>query len=276
MARCQVNVPFCSKVHLRQGHPAWAWLCNLRTANHDSVTPCTPTSLLFPAFPHYQYILSLNLQRFIRHLFYCTCNAFGRGILNTIKGMHKAGGKKICKSASSYNPAMITRGTKEWWSHVAAPLKTAMSWGTFQIIPVSQNNTMTHKYHPTSEWTKVNIRYKALNIASPTHFLFILHTDSKLYIFLYFLLNLILARAEEQPHVLFLLTGSRKRFKIGKLNATLVSEVTHVAELYSIWIRIISQWCARFISLIMAEVTHPPSNGPLLHNSIRTVFTCHI
>lgn len=108
--------------------------------------------------------------------FYCTWIAFGRGILNTIREMDKAGGKKICKSSSSCNPGMMTRGTKERWSREAAPLKTAMSWRTFQIIPVSQNNTMTHKYHPTSERTKVNIRYKALNIASPTHFLFILHT----------------------------------------------------------------------------------------------------
>lgn len=108
----------------------------------------------------------------------------------------------------------------------------------------------------------MNIRYKALNIASPTHFLFILHADSKLYIFLYFLQNLILARAEEQPHVLFLLTGSHKHLKLGNFNATFVSEVTHVAELYSSWIGIIGEWCARFISFIVAEVTHPPSNGP--------------
>lgn len=120
-----------------------------------------------------QYILSLNLQRFIRLLFYCTWIAFGRGILNTIKEMHKAGGKKY---ANLLRPVIQQWWQEERWSREAAPLKTAMSWGTFQIIPVSQNNTMTHKYHPTSEWTKVNIRYKALNIASPTHFLFILHT----------------------------------------------------------------------------------------------------
>lgn len=61
---------------------------------------------------------------------------------------------KICKSAFSYNSAVITRATKELESHgtdsAPAPLETGMSKRMFQIIPVSQNNTMTHKYHLTS------------------------------------------------------------------------------------------------------------------------------
>lgn len=60
------------------------------------------------------------------------------------------GTRKICKSALSYNPVVIMRNTEEPWSHGTAPLETGMSKRTFQIIPVSQNNTVTHKYHLTS------------------------------------------------------------------------------------------------------------------------------
>lgn len=65
-------------------------------------------------------------------------------------GQMNAWSRETCKSALSYNPAAITRGTKEPRSHGTAPLKTGMSERMFQIIPVSQNNTMTHKYHLTS------------------------------------------------------------------------------------------------------------------------------
>ena len=61
---------------------------------------------------------------------------------------------KNAKSVLSYNSAVITRGTKEPQSHgtdsAAEALETGMSKRTFQIIPVSQNNTVTHKYHLTS------------------------------------------------------------------------------------------------------------------------------
>lgn len=60
------------------------------------------------------------------------------------------GTRKICKSALSYNPAVITRGIKELWSRGSAPLEAGVSKRTFQIIPVSQNNAVTHKYHLTS------------------------------------------------------------------------------------------------------------------------------
>lgn len=60
------------------------------------------------------------------------------------------GTRKICKSALSYNPAVITRGIKELWSRGSAPLEAGVSKRTFQIIPVSQNKAVTHKYHLTS------------------------------------------------------------------------------------------------------------------------------
>lgn len=60
------------------------------------------------------------------------------------------GTRKICKSALSYNPAVITRGIKELWSRGSAPLEAGVSKRTFQIIPVSQNNAVTQKYHLTS------------------------------------------------------------------------------------------------------------------------------
>lgn len=62
---------------------------------------------------------------------------------------------------------MITRGTKEQWSRETAPLKMAMSRGMFQIIPASQNNTVTHKYHPTSEWISDTKLWTELH---PRHF----------------------------------------------------------------------------------------------------------
>ena len=71
----------------------------------------------------------------------------------------------------------LTSGAKAPRSHVTAPLETGMSKRTFQTIPVSQNNAVTHKYHPTPVWADVNIRYKAaLSRTSPTQLLFILHT----------------------------------------------------------------------------------------------------
>lgn len=134
-----------------------------------------PASIFFTIHSLIQFYFITLISFYIGHI----------GMWHTEKGHMNAWNRNICKSALSYNPAVITRGTKERCSHETAPLKTGMSRGTFQIIPVSQNNTMTHKYHPTSEWTKVNIRYKALNIASPTHFLFILHTwQNSSYIFL--------------------------------------------------------------------------------------------
>lgn len=88
-----------------------------------------------------------------------------------VEWKHRTG--ETCKSASSCNLVVITRSPKDPWSHGTAPIETGTSKRTFQIIPVSQNKTMTHKYHLTSVWTKVNIRYKAPTIASPTRLIYI-------------------------------------------------------------------------------------------------------
>lgn len=85
-------------------------------------------------------------------MFYFT--SIGIGMWHMENVQMDAWNGKICKSAFSYNSAVITRATKELESHgtdsAPAPLETGMSKRMFQIIPVSQNNTMTHKYHLTS------------------------------------------------------------------------------------------------------------------------------
>lgn len=104
--------------------------------------------------------------------------------------------KNRCKYTPSYTPVVFTRGTKELRSHRTAPLETGMSKRMFKIIPVSQNNTMTHTYHLTSVWTKVNIRYKAPSLASPTQLVFILHTWQNLSYIQYFLFNPLLSQSK--------------------------------------------------------------------------------
>ena len=85
-------------------------------------------------------------------MFYFT--SIGIGMWHMENVQMDAWNREICKSDLSHNSAVITRGTKEPESHgtdsAAAPLETGMSKRMFQIIPVSQNNTMTHKYHLTS------------------------------------------------------------------------------------------------------------------------------
>lgn len=113
-----------------------------------SLTPPHPASIFYYTSTHSSH----NVLFYLQHIENGQMNAWSR---------------KICKSTSCYNPAVITRGTKEQWSHETAPPKMGMSRGMFQIIPASQNNTVTHKYHPTSEWISDTKPWTELH---PRHF----------------------------------------------------------------------------------------------------------
>lgn len=63
-----------------------------------------------------------------------------------LKMVQFPGQKKKCKSSLSHNPAAITRGTKE-------PLTSPDGRERrHRVIPTAQNNPLTHKYQPASEY----------------------------------------------------------------------------------------------------------------------------
>lgn len=67
------------------------------------------------------------------------------GQLKLVKLIHHTRGK--WKPLLFCNPAVIARSTKVPGRHGVAPLERSARRKTFQTVPSSQNNAVTHKYH---------------------------------------------------------------------------------------------------------------------------------
>ncbi len=181
---------------LPEARPAWAWLCNLKRAN-AGMTGASMLSYLFSSLldsillTHSSHNVGFYINKLSKEFGINQSTPY-IGEWHIGHGQINSWNKGKCKCALFNNPGLITRGTREPRSHGTAALKTGMSKRSFQIIPVSQNNTVTHKYHLTSVWTKVNIRNKALSIASPTRFFIYIAYLAEIQLYCIFLPNLIL------------------------------------------------------------------------------------